>query len=79
MNFAQLKTELVYDHLARALDELRRMGFELRRVNVEVLVNGMAKMRVEFEPAGNLGAHVFIDRLRRMAGIVELTYGTIEK
>lgn len=79
MNFAQIKTDYIHDHLARALDELRRMGFRLHGVDVEVLVDGVARMRVEFEPDGNLGAHVFIDRLRRMVGISELTHGLVKK
>lgn len=65
------KTDAVYDHTSRALDELRRMNFVLVSLSVAMKGAGVAEVRIDYEPQGSLLAGTWFERLREMSGVFD--------
>ena len=62
------KTSAVFDHAARALDELRRMDFVLVSMTVAAEGPNLAEVRIDYEPRGSLSADTWFRRVRRLSG-----------
>ena len=85
MHFVRFTTEIPLDHLARGLDELRRIGFGLCAVSVTAPdgldyinaapVAARADIRIDYRPKGALSPQVFLDRIARMPGVHDLQGG----
>jgi hypothetical protein len=56
-----------FDHVPRALDILRTMGFGLHGLSIEKADDGVYRVHLRYEPRGELPAQTFLDRLARNA------------
>ena len=61
-------TKTPFDHVERALDILRKMGFELHKLVVEAREQAFCVV-VEFRQRGPLATHVFENRVLQFTGI----------
>ena len=78
--FAKFQTSEPLNHLPRALDTLRRMGFDLCRVSREVTGPATSIINVTYEPKGDLTPSNLIERIRQMQGVENLESGrTLEQ
>lgn len=73
MRFAAFISPLPFDHLPRALDELRRGGLSLGALAVS-MEDGVAVIRIEFDGLSP-AAETYLARLARMPGVEDLKSG----
>ena len=77
MHFASFRSTRPFDHLPRALDTLRRMGFAVHRVLMESASPDVSLIEVVFQPAGHLDPATFVERLRVMPGVHDVVAGDV--
>ena len=53
------------DHVTRALDILRTMGFGLQGLSIEKAGDDSFRVELRYEPRGDLPEQTFLDRLAR--------------
>ena len=58
-------TEEPFDHVTRALDMLRTMGFGLESLSITKADDGCYHVDIRYEQRGDLSAQTFLDRLTR--------------
>jgi hypothetical protein len=63
------------DHLPRALDTLRKMGFERCAVSLEFTPPALSPINVTYEPKRHLTRSPFGGHLRRMHDVDNLVCG----
>lgn len=68
MESVQFKTPLPYDHVPRALDTLRRMGFALLWLNLKPTADAF-HVTISFRQSGLLSAQTLVDRLNQLVGV----------
>ena len=76
MHFTTFVTETPIPHLQRALDELRRCGFELCAVTMAPGDAG-SEVRIEFLPCGAVQANTLVARLSRLPEIGAVEGGPV--
>jgi hypothetical protein len=57
------------DHIPRALDILRKMGFALRALSAEETGACLFGVRLHYLPRGSLSSQTFVDRLMQFGGL----------
>lgn len=85
MHYAHFTSAAPLDHLSRALDELRRRGFQLCGVAVSAGAGGqsivaadagaLADIRIDFDARNNFAAENYIARIAGMPGVQGLQGG----
>lgn len=77
MNALSFSTDLPFDHLQRALDTLRRMGFGLEGVSLRMR-GDVSNIRLTFSATSPLGSETLGHRIASMPGVrnVKLTAPT---
>ncbi|MBZ9772175.1 hypothetical protein [Mesorhizobium sp. CO1-1-8] len=78
MLFAQFQSSDPFDHVARMLGQLERMGFSLESMSVQPSNRGLSEIRVVFEPAGLLSPDTFADRIAQLRGVHAFQQGQIQ-
>ena len=63
------------DHCARALDVVRRMGFDLVSVWARPTPSASFLVHVNFVPLGELPTHVLADRVAGFVGVTDVEIG----
>ena len=63
------------DHCARALDVVRRMGFELVSVSASPAPSATFLIRVNFVPVGDRPPHILASRISGFIGVTEVEIG----
>lgn len=71
MRTIRFNTSTVFDASMRALDELRRMNFALISMAIENGPGEIARIRIDYEPKGNLSARTWFLRVREMPDVFE--------
>jgi len=72
LHFAEFRSDEPCTHVPRALDMIRRMGFELRSLSVSDLAPPLFNIRIAFRPVGQLSADTFLERLKQTPGVEDL-------
>ena len=85
VHYAHFTSAVPLDHLGRALDELRRRGFQLCGVAVSVEADGQsivtagdgapADIRIDFDARNSFAVDNFLARIARMPGVQDLRGG----
>lgn len=85
MHYAHFISAAPLDHLGRALDELRRRGFQLCGVAVSVEADGQsivtagdgapADIRIDFAAGNHFAVETYLARIARMPGVQDLRGG----
>ena len=68
-----------FDHVPRALDILRTMGFGLQALSIERASDGSYRVDLRYEPKGALPAQTFLDRLARNAKLSGVLVHQVEE
>lgn len=79
MHALRFTTDRPMDSFPRALDQLRRMGFELRRAVVSDAAADEARVRITFAGAGEGAAETFRLRVACMPGVVDADLRTLAR
>jgi hypothetical protein len=58
-----------FDHVQRALDTLRSMGFALDALNVEKAGTDLFRVEIRYRPQGGLSPQTFVERLALRDGL----------
>lgn len=74
VHFADFSSALPFDHLTRALDELRRGGLELGALAVS-MEDGVAAVHIEFDALSLSAIETYLARIARMPGVEDLRSG----
>lgn len=69
MEKVQFRTLQPCDHIARALDVLRTMGFELETLDMRREDRGHYEVLLGYQPRGQLSHQTFLSRLARLRGL----------
>ncbi|MDR5651483.1 hypothetical protein [Ruixingdingia sedimenti] len=75
MHYTSFLSAEPIDHLPRALDELRRIGFGLCGVEMAPERQGPARVRIMFHPQGVIAPETFLARVARIPGVDALEGG----
>ena len=78
MYFARFRSTRPLDHLPRALDTLRRMGFVPRRIVLDAEQADRSRIEVIYQPAGHLDPATFVERLKVMPGVEDIADGPVD-
>ena len=76
VHFTTFVTETPLPHLQRALDEVRRCGFDLCAVTM-VPGGAGSEVRIEFRPCGTVQAHTLVARIARLPEIGAVEGGPV--
>lgn len=76
MHFVSFKTEALSGHLARALDELARVGFSLHTLGVAT-AGSVADVRIDYVADGTVSASTYLARIDRMPGVTSVRGGAV--
>ncbi len=73
MELVRYRTSEPLEHLPRALDILRRMGFDLD--STEVVNGGRDEwhVRIRYQVRGHLSADTFVERVRQIPGVRDVS------
>jgi hypothetical protein len=58
-----------FDHVQRALDSLRSMGFALETLAVENVGDALYRVDIRYRPQGSLSPQTFVTRLAFRSGL----------
>lgn len=72
LHLAEFKSGEPCTHVPRALDMIRRMGFELRGLSVSDYNPPIFNIRIAFRPVGQLSADTLLARLEQTPGVEDL-------
>jgi hypothetical protein len=73
MYSVSFSTDLPYDHLQRAIDTVRRMGFQLASASLRV-DKDRARVLLTYDCAGSLSAATLHRRIEEMPGIADVRF-----
>jgi len=69
MELILFKTDSPFDHVQRALDMLRSMGFQLHSLSVEKAEGERYSVRLQYRPQGDLSPQTLLMRLAQRSGL----------
>ncbi len=74
MHTIQFSSADPLDHVCRALDTIRKMGFDLRALNVGDEEGDTFRISVAFQPRGELTPDTLVERISCYVGVYDLSH-----
>jgi acetolactate synthase regulatory subunit len=63
-----------FDHVCRALDVIRKMGFAFVAMRVDRKADDTFRVSIEFSPRGELTAATLVERMSLCVGVSDVTH-----